>query len=72
MYTVIGYYEETGETFAEHVEAVSQAEAFEVLGKQMVEEGSDDAVFVCVLEGEFLGFPGECTVSAVSAFLAVL
>lgn len=63
-YTVIGYYEESGQIFAHHVEAESQLNAFAKVSAE-----HEDAVMVCVItgdveEGEELGFPGWGTVSA--------
>ena len=68
-YTVIGFYESSGQIFAHHVESDNLMGAFVVAAERM--DNDPDATMVCalpghVMEGEDLLFPGEGVVDALT------
>lgn len=70
-FTVIGYYESNGQTFARHVAADYPSQSFTSAAAQLEDDALDpgDVVFVIALEGHLhegaeLFFPGEGLVDA--------
>lgn len=70
-FTVIGYYESNGQTFARHVEAAYPSQAYSAAAHQLPDDAldPDDVVFVVAMPGHLresseLFFPGEGVVDA--------
>lgn len=63
-YTVLGYYEESGQTFAHHVVANNASQAFYVVAKEHPDANFITAIQGHHFEGKTLEFPGESVVSA--------